>query len=189
MSASPRVVRLIAGLAALAAGLAMAASQLLGFVFPTADDVACNTGPSYAVNAVDLVKFTAIGIAIVMLARVARGRLTRAGRSVAVIAAVASIVTGVANGVEHCAHLEALGLLYVLGLVVSIFATAGFGVFLARTGALPAWIGWVVTAGVLVFLLRAEQGGREVYAIAWMVVGVGLLVGALRAPHRDPRAQ
>ena len=55
----------------------MATSELLGPVFPTVDSVACNTGPGYAVNAADLVKFAAIGVAILMLARVARGRLTR----------------------------------------------------------------------------------------------------------------
>ena len=51
------------------------------------------------------------------------------GKTVAAIAAVASIVTGVANGVEHCAHLEAVGLVYVLGLGVGILATAGFESF------------------------------------------------------------
>ncbi len=163
----------------------MATSELLGPVFPTVDSVACNTGPGYAVNAADLVKFAAIGVAILMLARVARGRLTRWGKTVAAIAAVASIVTGVANGVEHCAHLEAVGLVYVLGLGVGILATAGFGVLLARTGALPGWIGWVVTAGALAFLFRANEGGRAIDAIAWTVVGVGLLVGALRVAHRN----
>lgn len=164
----------------------MAAPEILGSAFPTVDDVACNTGPSYAVNAMDLVKFAAIGFAILMLARIAQGRLTRAGRNVAATAAVASILTGVANGVEHCAHLEALGLVYALGLLVGIPATAIFGVLLARTGALPRWIGWVVTAGALAFFFRAQQEGKAIDATAWMVVGVGLLVGALRATHRDP---
>ena len=80
---------------------------------------------------------------------------------------------------------EAVGLVYVLGLGVGILATAGFGVLLARTGALPGWIGWCGDRGALAFLFRANEGGRAIDAIAWTVVGVGLLVGALRVAHRN----
>lgn len=182
-SRDSRVVRLPAGIAALAAGLGIAASEVLGWIFPTVDDVACNSGPSYAVNALDLVKFAAIGVAVLMVARLVWPRLSILGRRVAVVGAAASIVTGVANGVEHCAHLEALGLVYALGLMVSIFATIGLGIALVWAGGLPRWVGWVVAAGALAFLLGAEQGwGRPADAIAWAAVGLGLLVRPIRAP-------
>jgi uncharacterized membrane protein len=45
---------------------------------------------------------------------------------------------------------------------------------------------WAVTTGALTFLVRAEQGGRAIYAAAWTVVGVGLLVAAIREASRDP---
>lgn len=186
-SPDSRVGRLAAGVAALTAGLAIASSEVLRPIFPTVDDVACDTGASHAVNAVDLAKFAAIGVAIVMLARLVRGRLSKTGTRVAFVAAIASVVTGVANGVEHCAHLEALGLVYALGLMVSVLATIGYGILLARSGEIPRWIGWVVAAGTLAFLVGAEQGwGWPVDAIAWIAVGAGLLVRALQAARDAP---
>jgi hypothetical protein len=158
---------------------------LLGPVFPTVDDVACDSGPSYLVNTVDLIMFALMGLAVLMLARVARAQLTRLGRNLAMVGATASIATGVVNAIEHCAHLEALGLVYAMGLAAGVFATAGFGLSLARSGALPQWIGWVVTAGALAFSLAAEQGwGRPLNAVAWAAVGVALIVGARRAAHQ-----
>lgn len=185
-----RSVLLIAAIAALSAGLAFATSDLLRPIFPTVDDVACDTWASYAINVADLVKFVAIGLAVLMIARHVRGRITRLARRVAIIGAVASIVTGIANAVEHCAHLEAVGLVYVSSLIMGLVATAWFGFLLARTQETMRWTGRAIALGTLALWFGAEQGwGRPADAIMWIAIGVVLMRQRSHSPgSADPSA-
>ena len=91
------------------------------------------------------------------------------------IASAGFIVTGLANGIEHCAHLDPLGLLYVSGLLLGLLGTAAFGVLLVRSRALAAWVGWAISVGVLGFMGFAQEGGAFLIGIALVAVGFHLM--------------
>ena len=171
-----RSVRLTAAVAAASAGLSLTISDLFRVIVPTVDDVACDNGASYAVNLADLVKFASIGLAVFMLARLASGGISTLARRVATVAATASALTGLANAVEHCAHLDAVGLVYVVSLIMGLAATIWFGILLGRSQVGSRWMGWAIAFGTLAWWFGAEQGwGRPIDAAVWTAVGVALL--------------
>jgi hypothetical protein len=169
----------IAGGVALGAGLAFVTGEIVIRARPDTDFVACETGTAYLINLVDLLKYGLTGVALALLVRMLGDGLSRSGRFVGRVAATGFIVTGLANGIEHCAHIDALGLAYVIGLLIGLVGAAVFGVSLARSGALPAWTGWVLTFGVLSFFARGEEGGAVLLGTAWIAIGARLL-----APRR-----
>jgi hypothetical protein len=175
----------IAGGVALGAGLAFVTGEVLSRAWPDTDFVACATGAAYLINLVDLLKYGLMGVALLLLVRMLGDGLSRLGRVVGLVAAVGLVVTGVANGIEHCAHMDSLGLVYVLGVLIGLLGGAVFGVFLARSGTLPTWMGWAISVGVLGFLARAEEGGAVLLGIAWIAIGVRLLTHP-KATARDP---
>jgi hypothetical protein len=168
------------------AGVMFIVGDTLKRVVSDIDDVACASASAYLVNAVDLLKYGLTGVAMVLLVGVFRADLSRTGREFGRVGGLGFVVAGVANGIEHCAHLESFGWLYVTGLLIGLVATTTFGVMLARSGALPSWIGWVVSAGVLGFLLAAQQGGAFLVGSAMVAVGVQLSRGPFR--HAPPEA-
>lgn len=180
-----RLGRLTTAIAAVAAGLSLATSDLLRHVSPTVDDVACETAAAYAINAVDFVKFGSIGLAVFMLARLEWLGISALAKRVAMVGAVASIMTGLANAVEHCAHLEVVGLVYVVSLMIGLAATAWFGILLGRSRETSRWMGWAIALGTLAFWFGAEEGwGPPVDATMWIAVGVGLLIAKSESPNR-----
>lgn len=184
---SSRDLSRIAGTVAIVAGVAFVAGEVLHRAKPDIDFVACATADAYLVNLLDLLKYGLLGITLLLLVRMLGQRLSRAGRFVGRCAGTGFVVTGVANGFEHCAHLEALGLVYVSGLLVGLLGTVVFGVFLVRSRALATWVGWAITVGVLGFMAAAEQGGAFLVGAALMTVGVHLVtVHSARAPSDLP---
>jgi hypothetical protein len=165
----------MAGIVALLAGVSFLAGDVLGRAVPDVDSVACVTGAAYLVNLVDLLKYGLTGIALLLLVWMLGDRLSRLARVVGQVAAAGFVVTGIANGIEHCAHLDALGLLYVSGLLIGLVATAVFGVLLARSHVGPSWTGWVISLGIVGYFVSPEQGKPIVIGIAWIAVGVGLV--------------
>jgi hypothetical protein len=165
----------LAGSVAIVAGVMFVFGEALSRAMPDIDDVACASGAAYLVNLIDLLKYGLTGLAVLLLVRICGDQLSRAGRIVGRVAATGFILAGVANGIEHCAHLEPLGALYVVGLVIGLIATVAFGVFLAKSRAFSTWVGWVMSGGVLVFMLSAEQGGAILAGIAWIAVGIRLM--------------
>jgi hypothetical protein len=161
--------------------------EALTRVAPDIDGFACNSGLAYLVNLIDLLKYGLTGLAVLLLVRICGDQLSRAGRIVGRVAAAGFILAGVANGIEHCAHLEPLGALYVAGLTSGLIATVLFGVLLARSRAVSPWIGWVISAGVLSFMLAAEQGGAIVAGLAWILVGTRLIASGRTTPAVAPR--
>jgi hypothetical protein len=164
-----------AGAAALVTGGMFAAGEALTRFGPSYSDTACDSGASYLANSIDLLKYGFMGVTVLLLLSICGSQMPKAGRIVGRVAATGSIVAGVSNGIEHCAHLDILGIPYVLGLVIGLLSTIAFGIFVARSSAVTPWVGWVTSLGVLVFLLRAEEGGAFVAAIAWIVVGIHLI--------------
>jgi hypothetical protein len=173
--------RTIGGLA-VAAGAMFLSGEALTRVAPDIDHFACKSGLAYLVNVIDLLKYGLMGVALLLVVRVYGNRLHRTGRIIGRVAGVGSMLAGVANGVEHCAHLEGFGALYVAGLISGLIATVLFGGLLARSRAVSPWIGWVMSAGVLSFFLAAEQGGAIVAGLAWILVGTRLISSGRTTP-------
>ena len=172
--ASSRYSRIV-GLVAVGAGVAFVAGEAVSRVEPDIDFVACATGVAYLINVIDLLKYGLMGITLLLLVWKLQDGLSRSARIVGRVAGIGFVVTGVANGIEHCAHMDALGLVYVIGLLIGLLGTAVFGVLLARSRAVPPWMGWVLSIGVLGFLARGEEGGALVVGVALVVVGVRLV--------------
>lgn len=171
LSEASRDLSVVAGGVAITGGVAFVAGEALSRARPDIDFVACATAAAYLVNIIDLLKYGLMGVALLLLVRMLGHRLSRPGSLVGRVAGVGLIVAGVANGIEHCAHLDSLGLVYASGLLIGLLATAVFGVFLARSRALATWVGWAIALGDLGFLARAEEGGAIVIGIALMAIG------------------
>jgi hypothetical protein len=163
------------GTAAIAAGIAFIAGEVVNRINPDIDFVVCATNAAYLVNVIDLLKYGLIGTTLLLLVWVLRDGLSRPTRIVGRVAGVGFIVTGVANGIEHCAHMDALGLIYVIGILIGLLGTAAFGVLLARSRTVPPWTGWVLSIGVLAFLTKAQEGGAAVFGVALIAVGVRMV--------------
>lgn len=138
-------------------------------------DVACNSGLAYLANIIDLLKYGLMGATVLLLMSIYGKRIRKSGRIAGGLAAAGSILTGVANGIEHCAHLEGFGIPYVIGLLIGVISTIVFGVFVARSRTVSPWVGWVISLGMLAFFLRTEQAGAVFAAVAWIVIGVRLI--------------
>jgi hypothetical protein len=164
-----------AGSVAILAGVMFVVGEALSRIMPDTDDVACASAAAYLVNLVDLLKYGLTGLAVLLLARTCGDQLSRTARIVGRVAAAGFILAGVANGIEHCAHLGAFGAPYVFGLLLGIIATVTFGALLATSRAISTWVGWVISGGVLGFFLSAEQGGAILVGIVWIAVGIRLL--------------
>jgi hypothetical protein len=161
------------------AGVMFLAGEVLTRIAPETDDVACITGAAYLANIIDLLKYGMMGIAVLFVMRICGDQLSTAGRIVGRVAAGGSILAGVANGIEHCVHLESFGALYVSGLLIGLMSTVVFGVFVAKSRAVSPWVGWLISGGVLGFFLRAQEGGAVLAGLAWIAVGARLM-----APRR-----
>jgi len=165
----------IVGTAAIAAGIAFIAGEVVNRVDPDIDFVACATNAAYLVNVIDLLKYGLIGSTLLLFVWMLRDGLSRPARIVGQVAGVGFIVTGVANGIEHCAHMDALGLIYVIGILIGLLGTVAFGVLLARSRTVPPWTGWVLSIGVLAFLTKAQEGGAAVFGVALIAAGIRLV--------------
>lgn len=166
----------VAGGVAIVAGAMFAAGEALTRIVPDTFDAACNSGLAYLANIIDLLKYGLMGVTVLLLLSICGNQIPKAGRVAGGLAAAGSILAGVANGVEHCAHLKIFGTLYVVGLLFGVLSTVVFGVFVARSRTVSPWIGWGISVGVLAFFLRAEQGGAIFAAVALIVIGILLLV-------------
>jgi hypothetical protein len=173
----------MAGGVSILAGVMFLAGEALARIAPDTDDVACISGAAYLVNIIDLLKYGMMGVAVLFLMRICGDQLSTGGRISGRVAAAGSVIAGVANGIEHCAHLDSFGAIYVLGLLIGVIATVVFGVFVAKSRAVSPWVGWVISGGVLAFFVTAEQGGAFLVGLAWIAVGVRLV-----APRRATRA-
>lgn len=186
---APKNLSRIAGRVAIASGVAFVSGEALSRVKPDIDFVACATGAAYLVNVIDLLKYGLMGIALLLLVRMLGNRLSRPASIVGRVAGAGLVVAGVANGVEHCAHLDSLGLVYVSGLLLGVVATAIFGGFLVRSRVLPTWVGWAISLGVVGFFASAEQGGAILIGVVLVAVGIRLTTLDSTTPTTEPGNQ
>jgi len=172
----------MAGGVSILAGVMFLSGEALARIAPDTDDVACISGAAYLVNIIDFLKYGMMGVAVLFLIRICGDQLSKAGRISGRLAAGGSIIAGVANGIEHCAHLDSFGAMYVSGLLIGVISTVVFGVFVAKSRAVTPWVGWVISGGVVAFFLTAEQGGATVVGLAWIAVGARLMALERAAP-------
>jgi hypothetical protein len=165
----------MAGAAAIVTGAMFAAGEALSRFAPDFSDVECNSGFSYLANIIDFLKYGLMGVTILLLLSICGKRISKTGRAAAALASGGSIITGVANGIEHCLHIESLGILYGIALLIGVPSTIVFGLFVARSREVSPWIGWTISVGVFAFLMSKDQAGAVIAAVAWVVIGVRLI--------------
>jgi len=146
----------------------------------------CSSASAYAADAT----FASAGLLVAGACFGLSARLSGRPRWVAILAAAASAVMGLANGLEHCAY-EPLWLLYVLGALGLTLSTAALGLVLLVTGALGRWRGLLlVTAAVGLMMLGFDRGAAAVFGGSWLVFGATLVVDrqALEPNDGSPRS-
>jgi hypothetical protein len=93
---------------------------------------------------------------------------------IGLVAAAAFGVAGLANLLEHCAGLDALGFAYVIGLLLGMLLLVVYGVMLRRVG-LPGWCTWLLVLGTVLGVLFSEQGGLIAFGLSWLAFGLVLI--------------
>jgi hypothetical protein len=161
---------------ALVAGLGWIAKDLGGRFSPDPDYWDCNSSYDYALNATDTVAFLLIVPVLVALYRAYRVSTGARGGVVALGSAAGFGVAGLANLLEHCAGMDALGFAYVIGLMVAFLLLFVFAVALTRVRFLPRASSWLLVVGTIAGMLIAKQGGFIVFGLAWIILAAAILL-------------
>jgi hypothetical protein len=164
---------IVTGTAALFAGVAWIAKDIGGRVSPDPDYWDCNSSYDYVLNGVDTVAFLALGLTVLGLAELYRSEIGGRKALIGSLAAAGFAAAGLANLFEHCAGLEALGFVYVVGLLGMLLLVAF--VLALRSAAIASWVVWLLLFGTGAALLFANQDGFVAFGGAWFVFGVVLL--------------
>ena len=159
---------------ALLAGVAWFAKDIGGRVSPDPDYWDCNSSYDYVLNGVDTVAFLTLGLTVAGLAELYRSEIGDRKAVIGSLAAAGFAAAGLANLFEHCAGLEALGFVYVVGLMLGMLLLAAF-VLALRSATIASWVVWLLLFGTGAALLLANQGGLVAFGGAWFVFGVVLL--------------
>ncbi len=167
-------LRMITGTSAIFAGLAWVAKHIGSRVSPDPDYWDCNSSSDYLLNGVDTVAFLSLGVVLFGLYRIFRSVMSKTKAGIGLVAGAGFGVAGLANLLEHCAGLDALGLAYVIGLLLGMLLLTAFGVFLRRVG-LPSWCTWLLVLGTVLGILFAEQGGLIAFGLSWFAFGLVLI--------------
>jgi hypothetical protein len=133
----------------------------------------------YVLNGIDTVAFLALALTVLGLAELCRSEIGGRSALIGWVAATGFTAAGLANLLEHCAGLEALGFVYVVGLMLGMVLLAAFTLAL-RSAMIASWVVWLLLVGTVAALLLANQGGLVAFGSVWLVLGVVLL-------HRSSR--
>ena len=176
-------LRIVTAITALLAGIAWFAKGIGGGISPDPDYWDCNSSYDYVLNGIDTVAFLALALTTVGLAELYRSDIGSRKALIGSLSAAGLAAAGIANLLEHCAGLEALGLVYVVGLMLGMLLIAAFLLTL-RSATIALWVVWMLFFGTLAALLFANQGGFVAFGVAWLVLGVVLL----QTPSRERSA-
>lgn len=166
-------LRMITGTSAVVAGLAWVAKDIGSRVSSDSGYWDCKSSYGYLLNGIDTVAFLVLGLALFGLHKIFRSAM--GGKAVIGLAAAAGFgVAGLANLLEHCAGLDALGLAYVIGLVLGMLLLVAFGVMLRRVE-LPSWCTWFLVLGTVLGVLFANQGGLIAFGLSWFAFGLVMI--------------
>jgi hypothetical protein len=138
--------RVLAGAASLA-GLGWVAKDLGSRLSSDPDYWDCNSSYDYALNAIDTIAFVLLVPVLVGLFRAYRTS-TQARVGVAALGSAAGFgVAGIANLLEHCAGMDALGFAYVIGAMVGFLLLLVFAVALTPVAPHPNLGQWAAGRG------------------------------------------
>ena len=174
LSTPPSRLRIITGTSTMVAGFAWVAKDVGGRVSPDPDYWDCNSSYDYLLNGVDTVAFLILALALLGLRALFRDEIGNRGAWIGAASAGGLGVAGLANLLEHCAGLDALGLAYVIGLILGMFLLVGFTLTLRRAPIAP-WLVGLLLLGTIAGIVLAEQGGYIAFGSAWLVFGVVLI--------------
>jgi hypothetical protein len=169
---------------ALWGGLAWIAKDLGARISPDADYWDCNSSYDYALNAVDTLAFLFVVPTIISLFRGYRASTDAKIGLVGPVSAAGFGVGGIANLLEHCAGMTALGLAYVVGVLLAFILLLIFASALTRVHVTPTSVSWLIVVGTAAGLLLGNQGGLILFGIAWVV----LAYASRRVPRRFQHA-
>lgn len=173
-SSPSRRIQIVTSTSAIIAGLAWVAKDVGSRVSPDSDYWDCNSSYDYVLNGVDTVAFLILGLTLVCLRRLIRSTIGSKKALIGAAAAAGFGVAGSANLLEHCANADALGLAYVIGLMLGMLLLLVFILVLPR-GEIPAWCARLLLVGTTAGILFANQGGQIAFGAAWCVFGAFLL--------------
>jgi hypothetical protein len=176
-------IRIVTGATALLAGSAWVAKDIGGRVSPDHDYWDCNSTYDYVLNGVDTVAFLALALTVLGLVELFRREIGGRKPWIGSLAAAGFAAAGLANLFEHCAGLEALGFVYVVGLMLGMLLLAAF-ILSLRSATVASWVVWLLLVGTGAALLLANQGGFVAFGGAWLVLGVVLI----QLSRRESRA-
>ena len=171
-------------LIALTSGLAWILPVLLGRINPDPDYWDCNSSWDYVLNTMDPVKFflTAAAVWAVYAAQQHRHNRVAVLRWAAVAGVVGAIGAGINNPIEHCADVDAMGLLlWVPANILLLLGLLVVGALTLSGRVLPVWAGLAVLLGVVGRMVANEEGGAISLGVAWIVVSLALLPSRSRA--------
>jgi hypothetical protein len=144
----------------------------VGRIWQGLEGADCSSAPEYASDILFALAGLFVGAALVGLAAYVPGVL----RWAAVVGGAGSAVSGLANGVEHCAY-EPFWVLYVLGATLTVLAAVALGAGMVATGALGRWRGVFLIAGAVGMMFGFERAGGALFGAAWLAFALSLFVG------------
>jgi hypothetical protein len=115
-----RRISIVTGNTALLSGVAWFGKDIGGRVSPVPDYWDCNSSYDYVLNGIDTVAFLALALTVLGLAELYRSEIGGRDAVIGSVAATGFAAASLANLLENCAGLEALGFVYVVGLMLGI---------------------------------------------------------------------
>lgn len=166
-------LRFVTGTSAIVAGVAWVAKDVGSRVSPDPDYFNCNSSYDYVLNGVDTIAFLVLGLTLLGLRELFQSAIGERSTLIGAGAAAGLGVAGLANVLEHCAGLDALGLPYVMGLMLGMLLLVGFTLTLRRAP-IARWLVWLLLSSAGAGILLFNQGGLVAFGTAWFVFGLAL---------------
>ncbi len=137
---------------------------------------------AYALVGVLLLLAALAGI-LVMIRRA--GRFGRSGAAGVIIVALAVVVLLVGSLVARDSRQDLMPWFVIPGVLAVFVGLVLVGIQIVRSHVLPTWMGWALMVGGALIALHNEQNSAVLFllpvAIAWLAIGVWLLLRAWRA--------
>jgi hypothetical protein len=165
------------------AGLAWIAKDAGPRFSPDTDYWDCDSSYDYALNALDTVAFLLLVPLLLYLFRAYRTSTQAKAGLAAPASAAGFVIAGIANALEHCAGMGALGFAYVIGVLLGFVLLLVFALALARERLIPAWARWLFLAGTAAGLLLANQGGLIAFGLTGVILGYAVSANLGHARH------
>jgi hypothetical protein len=169
-----------------AAGVFLLVEAIASMASPDPDDWDCNSKADYVTNALDALAFFAVAGGILGMRGEYNDRWNWVGRVGAVTAFVGAIGAGVNNPIEHCAHIETLGLvLWVPSSIALLVGLMAMGVGMVLVPPPRDWLGVFLAVCTFAGSALVETGGTILLAAMWLFLAAVLALRRPRSPATD----